>query len=90
MITGIIAGIGLTLAAIGFIVFAQDKGWVLRWWQWLLLALAVPIFLLGVAALSTSIAEGAAAAGWAMFGIALLITLIMGFAALRPVRAKAS
>lgn len=87
MITGIVAGIGLTLAALGLVVYAQDKGWKLAWWQWLLLALAAPILLLGVAALGTSLAEGATAAGWALFGLAALLALILGFAALRPVRA---
>ena len=86
MITGMIAGIGLALAAIGFIVFVKDKGWQLAWWQWLLLALAAPILLLGVGALGTSLAEDTAVAGWVMFGLAALVALILGFAALRPVR----
>ena len=86
MITGIVAGIGIVLAALGFIAFVQDKGWTLAWWQWLLLALVVPILLLGVGALGTSIAEDTAVAGWVMFGMAALVALILGFAALRPVR----
>ncbi|MFP3854837.1 MAG: hypothetical protein ACLFWD_11155 [Anaerolineales bacterium] len=88
MIAGIVTGIGLALAAIGFIAFTKDKGWTLAWWQWLLLALAAPILLLGVGALGTSLAEETAAAGWVMFGLAALVALILGFAALRPVRSS--
>jgi hypothetical protein len=87
MLAGIVTGIGLSLAAIGLVVFAKDKGWKMIWWQWLLLAIAAPILLLGVGALGTSLGEGTPAAGWALFGIAFVIALILGFAALRPVRA---
>jgi hypothetical protein len=86
MTAGIITGLGVALAAIGFVLYAQDKGWKLAWWQWLLLAIAVPILLFGVGALGTSLAEGTLAAGWVMFGLAALVSLILGFAALRPVR----
>lgn len=88
MTAGIIIGIGLSLAAVGLVVFAQDRGWKLRWWQWLLLAIAAPVLLYGVAALGTSLGEGTVAAGWALFGIALLISIILSFAALRPLRAR--
>ena len=88
MIAGIITGIGLALAAVGFMVYAQDKRWTMAWWQWLLLSLAAPILWIGVGAMSTSLAEGTTAAGRVMFGLALLVALILGFAALRPVRAS--
>jgi len=88
MTPGIVTGIGLALAALGFVTFSKDKGWVLAWWQWLLLAIAAPILLLGVGALGTSLAEDTPAAGLVMFGLAALLALILGFAALRPLRAK--
>jgi hypothetical protein len=88
MTAGLIAGIGLALAAWGFYTFAQDKNWALAWWQWLLLALAAVIFLLGVGALGTSLAEETVKAGWAMFGIATILAVILGFAALRSMRAS--
>jgi hypothetical protein len=88
MTAGLIAGIGLTLAFVGFYAWAQDKGWTIKWWQWTLLILASGLLLLGVGALGTSLAEGTAAAGWLLFGMAALVALIMGFAALRPVRAS--
>ncbi len=86
MIAGIISGIGLTLAAVGLVLYVQDKGWKVDWWQWLLLGISAPILLLGVGALGTSLAEGSIAAGWTMFGIAALVALILSFAALHPIR----
>lgn len=88
MTAGIILGIGLTLAAVAVVMHANDKGWKMAWWQWLLLALAAPIFLYGVAALGTSLAEKTTAAGWVLFGLATVVSLILGFAALRPLRAS--
>jgi len=78
MNAGLIIGAGLVLAIMGFGAFAQDKGWKFAWWQWLLLALATAVFLYGVAFLGTSIGEDTAGAGWFMFGIALVITVILG------------
>jgi hypothetical protein len=86
MIAGIVTGIGLTLAIIGFYTWAVQKGWSIGWWQWILLVAGSIILLLGVGALGTSLAEGTAAAGWLLFGVAALLAVILGFAALRPLR----
>lgn len=78
MTAGIVLGVGLVLAAIGFLVFVQDRGLVVHWWHWLLLALLALIFLTGVGALGTSLAEDTPMAGWTLFGIALVISAILG------------
>ena len=78
MTAALITGAGLTLAVLGFINYAKDKGWNFAWWQWLLLAIGAVIFLYGVAFLGTSIAEGVAGAGFLMFGIAVVLAVIFG------------
>ena len=89
MIAGIVVGAGSILAVIGFFLFAQDKGLVVRWWQWLLLIIALAILLLSVGFLGTMVAEGTMAEGLAVGGIGLLVTFILGALVARSLRRAA-
>lgn len=76
------------VVGIGFNVFAQDRGWKLNWWKWLLVIVWYFIFSLSFLAWGTLIGENEASAGWKMALFGLFICLILGVGLWRLLSAK--
>lgn len=78
------------LVGIGFKAFADDKGWVLNWWKWLLSIIWYALFSLSFYAWGTLIGEYEAGAGWRTGLFGLFICLILGVGLWRLLAAKPS
>jgi hypothetical protein len=59
-------------------VFAEDKGWSMPWWKWLLSGIWYLIFCTGFYAWGTLIGENFPAAGFRFFLFDMVISLILG------------
>lgn len=86
MIAGVIVGAGIILAIIGFMTLAKDKGWIVAWWHWLMMAIATITLFIGVGFLGTMISENTAAQGWAGLAIMTLVASVLVSVAIRTMR----
>ena len=76
------------LVAMGFKTFAEDKGWALNWWKWLLSILWYVIFSLSFYTWGTLIGEFEAGAGFKLWLVGMVICLIFGVGLWRLLTAK--
>lgn len=76
------------LVGAGFKAFADDQGWVLNWWKWLLSILWYGLFLVGFLSWGTLIGENEASAGWKLGLFILVVALILGVGLWRLLAAK--
>jgi hypothetical protein len=81
-------GIVAVLVGAGFKAFAEDKGWKLTWWKWLLSIIWYAIFSLSFLSWGTLIGENEAGAGWKTGLFGLFISLILGVGLWRLLAAK--
>lgn len=81
-------GMLAVLVGVGFKKFAEDKGWVLNWWKWLLSILWYTLLSLSFYAWGTLIGENEAGAGWRTGLLGLFICLILGVGLWRLLAAK--
>lgn len=81
-------GIVAVLVGAGFKAFAEDKGWELNWWKWLLSIIWYAIFSLSLMAWGTLIGENEASAGWKIGLVGLFIALVLGVGLWRLLVAK--
>ncbi len=70
-------GIIFILVAAGFKVFAEDKGWVLTWWKWLLAFIWYVIFTMSFYTYGTLHGERETA-DIRLFLLGMVISLILG------------
>ncbi|WP_420644354.1 hypothetical protein [Candidatus Leptofilum sp.] len=78
------------LVGVGFKAFADDRGWQLNWWKWLLVIVWYLIFNMSFLAWGTLIGEFEPGAGWKMGVLGLFISLILGVGLWRLLSAKPS
>jgi len=81
-------GILAVLVGAGFKAFAEDRGWELNWWKWLLTVLWYGLFSMGFYAWGTLIGENEGSAGFKLFLFILVVTLILGVGLWRLIAAK--
>ena len=83
-----IMGIVAVFAGIGFKTFAEDKGWELNWWKWLLSIVWYALFSGSFLAWGTLIGENESSAGWKFGLFGLFLCLILGVGLWRLLVAK--
>lgn len=66
------------LIGTGFKAFANDRGWVLNWWKWLLSILWYTIFSLSIFSYGTLAGEMEESAGVKVLLLGLFICIIYG------------
>ena len=71
-------GMITVLVGVGFKVFANDRGWVLNWWKWLLSIIWYVIFSLSVLSFSTLSGENEGSAGIKLLLLGLFISIVLG------------
>ena len=71
-------GILLVVIVMGLKTFAEDKGWTMTWWKWLLTGLWYLIFSTGFYGWGTLIGENFASAGFKMFLATFFASIILG------------
>lgn len=81
-------GIIAFIVGIGFKTFAEDKGWELNWWKWLLIITWYSIFSLSFLSWGTLVGEMEPSAGWKFGLFGLFISLILGVGLWRILAAK--
>lgn len=74
----LINGILLVLIVFGVKYFAEDRGWVMTWWKWLLTGIWYLIFTTSFYAWGTLIGENFSGAGFRTFLAGLFISVILG------------
>jgi len=76
------------LVGVGFKTFAEDRGWNLTWWKWVLVIGWYLLFNLSFLTWGTLIGENEAGAGWRLALLGLFICLILGVGLWRLLPAK--
>jgi hypothetical protein len=71
-------GAMLVLIVAAFKVFAEDRGWKVSWWKWLLVGFWYVIFSASFYAWGTLIGENEGDAGFKLFLIGLFISIVLG------------
>jgi len=72
-------GILFLLIAGGFKVFAEDRGWKMTWWKWLLSAVWYLLFFsMSFYAWGTLIGEGFSGAGFKLFLLGFFVSVVSG------------
>jgi len=66
------------LVGVGFKAFANDRGWVLNWWKWLLSIIWYVIFSLSVLSFGTLSGENEGSAGVKILLLGLFISIVLG------------
>ena len=74
----LINGILLVLIVFGLKYFAEDRGWVMTWWKWLLTGIWYFIFATSFYAWGTLIGENFAGAGFRTFLAGLFVSVVLG------------
>ena len=84
-------GMVAILVGVGFKAFADDRGWKLNWWKWLLVIVWYFIFNMSFLTWGTLIGEYEASAGWKLALVGFFICLILGVGLWRllPTKPKA-
>lgn len=73
-----VMGIITVVVALAFKAFAEDRGWKMTWWKWLLAVVWYGIFSLSFLALGTLIGEFETSAGVRIFLLGMFISLVLG------------
>jgi type VI protein secretion system component VasK len=81
-------GVLLVVIGAGFKILADDRGWVVSWWKWLLALLWYAVFSLSFYAFGTLAGENEAAAGFRVLIMGMFISLILGVGLWRLVAMK--
>ena len=81
-------GMITVLVGVGFKVFANDRGWVLNWWKWLLSIIWYVIFSLSVFSFSTLSGENEGSAGVKILLLGLFVSIVLGVGLYRLLRLK--
>ncbi len=66
------------LVGVGFNIFAQDRGWKMNWWKWLLAIVWYSILSISLYASGTLIGENEQQAALWMGALGLFVSLILG------------
>jgi hypothetical protein len=74
----LLMGMITVLVGFGFKTFAEDQGWELNWWKWLLTILWYGIFSLSFLSWGTLIGENEASAGWTLGLFLLFVSALLG------------
>lgn len=80
---------GIVFIAIvaSFKVFAEDQGWKMTWWKWLLVSIwYFAFFNMGFLVWGTFVGEGFASAGFKMFLLTFFISAVLGVGLWRVLR----
>jgi hypothetical protein len=77
------------LVGVGFKAFAEDHGWVLNWWKWLLSIIWYIIFSLSVLSFGTLSGENEGSAGVKVLLLGLFLCIVSGVGLWRLLRFKA-
>lgn len=81
-------GILAVLIGAGFNAFAQDKGWQLNWWKWLLSIIWYITFSLSFYAWGTLIGENEGSAGFKIWILGMFLSIILGVIIWRTLTTK--
>ena len=81
-------GLLAVLVGAGFKAFADQKGWTLNWWKWTLSILWYIIFSISFYAWGTLIGEMEGMAGFWIWLVGMVISLILGVGLWRLLSAK--
>ena len=73
-----VMGMIAILVAMGFKAFAEDRGWTLNWWKWLLAAVWYLIFSLSWFTWGTLIGEMEGSAGFKMWLVGMGVSIVLG------------
>ena len=73
----ILWGVVLVLVGAGFKTFAEDQGWKLTWWKWVLSVLWYGLFTINFYAYGTLAGENEGSAGFRLMLFGLFISLIL-------------
>jgi hypothetical protein len=76
------------LIGAGFKAFANDHGWSLNWWKWLLSILWYVIFSLSILSYGTLIGEKEESAGLKMLLLGLFVCIVYGAGLVRLLSRK--
>ncbi|MCZ2096021.1 MAG: hypothetical protein LC121_07075 [Anaerolineae bacterium] len=74
----LLMGVILVLVAMAFKAFAEDQGWRLTWWKWLLAILWYGLVSLSFFTYGTLAGENEGSAGLKLMVLMLFISLILG------------
>ena len=85
----LLMGIVFVVVAAGFKAFADDRGWEITWWKAVLGLIWYTIFSMSFLAWGTLIGEGEAGAGFKLFLVGLIVSVILGTGLWRLMAAKA-
>ena len=81
-------GMITVLIGAGFKVFANERGWVLNWWKWLLSIIWYIIFSLSILSYSTLAGENEGSAGVKILILGLFVCLVFGVGLWRLLTSK--
>ncbi len=81
-------GIIFVVIVFGLKAFAEDKGWVMTWWKWLLTGIWYLIFTAGFYAWGTLVGENFPTAGFKAFLTSFFISVVLGVGLWRLLAAK--
>ena len=84
----LLMGMIAVLVGFGFKALAEDQGWELNWWKWLLTILWYGIFSLSFLSWGTLIGENEASAGWKLGVFLLFVSVLLGVGLWRLLAAK--
>ena len=76
-------GMVTILIGVGFKTFANDRGWILTWWKWLLSILWYVIFSLSIFSYGTLSGEREESAGVKILLLGLFVCIVYGAGLLR-------
>ena len=76
-------GMVTILIGVGFKTFANDRGWTLSWWKWLLSILWYVIFSLSIFSYATLSGENEERAGVKILLLGLFVCIVYGAGLLR-------
>jgi len=76
-------GIITIIIGAGFKAFADDRGWVMSWWKWILSILWYVIFSLSIFSYGTLAGEREESAGFKILILGLFVCIIYGVGLLR-------
>lgn len=86
----ILMGMLFVVVGLGFKALADDQGWSLTWWKWLLAIVTYGIFTLSLFAYGTLVGENEASAGLKLLLTGLFITVVLGVGLWRLLTLKPS
>jgi type VI protein secretion system component VasK len=73
----LLLGMVTVLVGVGFKAFAEDRGWQLTWWKWVLSIVWYGITMVSFFAAGTLVGENEASAAWRILALGLFVSLIL-------------